>query len=67
MRLFKSFAVRTAIFASCNQIVLVLVLVLDCLDQDYEDEDERFRRPATILTDTRKCAALVKLIVGSSV
>ena len=41
-------------YRSRNQIVLVLVL--DCPISDYEneddEEDERFARPATIWTDT---------------
>ena len=41
---------------SRKQIVLVLLLVLDCPISDYEneddEEDERFARPATIWTDT---------------
>ena len=42
---------------SRKQIVLVLLLVLDCPISDFEneddDEDERFARLATIWTDTR--------------
>ncbi len=39
---------------SRKQIVLVLLLVLDCSISDYEneDDDERFAGPATIWTDT---------------
>jgi len=47
---------------SRNQIVLVLVLVLDCPVSDYEDDDddddEKFARPATIRTDTDRQGCL---------
>src|SRR2546427_10516303 len=47
---------------SRNQVVLVLLLVLDCPITDYEneddDEDERFARPATIWTDTDRLGSL---------
>jgi len=47
---------------SRNQIVLVLVPVLDCPFSDYEDddedEDEKFARPATIRKDTDRLGSL---------
>ena len=47
---------------SRNQILLVLllVLVLDRSIADYENEDERFARPATIWTDTDRLQVCAK-------